>query len=350
VSRAATRPEGASPPTIRTVARQAGVGVGTVSRVLNGGSVSAVSRERVLRAIDALGFTPHTAARGLATNRTSTVGLVVNSTRGSWFSELIAGVEEALLPSRRSVLLGSLSLTGTYDPSSVEAWIRERRVDGILFVRAARRQSRLVAKARDAGLPIALIAPDEHTPAAVTVECDNVAGAALVAEHLADLGHRRIAFVGGPNASRDTRNRLRGVIEGLGRRGVSLPEAQVEFAEHYYWEGALPFADRFLRLPVSKRPTAVALASDALALGFMHALLDAGVRVPADVSVVGFDGAPEGELCWPGLTTVEQPSRRMARDACSALLQRIDGDDDVSTISYEARLIVRGSSGPPPAR
>lgn len=350
MSRAATRPAGAAPPTIRTVARQAGVGVGTVSRVLNGGPVSALARERVQRAIDTLGFTPHTAARGLATNRTATVGLVVNSTRGSWFSELIAGVEEALLPSRRSVVIGSLRLTGEYDSSSVEAWIRERRVDGVLFVRAARRQNRLVAKARDAGLPVALIAPDEHTEAAVTVECDNVAGAALVAEHLAELGHRRVAFVGGPKGSRDTRNRLRGVIEGLARRGVPFPESQAEFAEHYYWEGAVPFAERFLRLPVSRRPTAVALANDSLALGFMHTLLDAGVRVPADVSVVGFDGAPEGELCWPGLTTVEQPSRRMARDACALLLKRIDGGMEREVRSYGARLIVRGSSGPPPRR
>jgi len=339
----------ASPaPTIRTVASLAGVGVGTVSRVLNGGPVSSLARDKVNHAIKELGFFPMTAARGLATRKTSTVGLVVNSTRGSWFSELLAGVEQALSVSRRSVLLASLRLTGEYDSSAVEAWVQERRVDGILFVRSSRRERGLIHAARNAGLPIALIAPDEQTQADVIVGCNNDKGGELLATHLAQLGHERFAFVGGPSGSRDTRDRLRGFLRGLQQMGRSLPRARFTFAASYYAEAARPDAQRFLNMPESARPTAVVLASDAMALGFIKVLLEGGVRVPDDVSIAGFDGVPDGELYWPALTTVAQPTRRMAQGACEALLNRIDGrtlEPDIRR--HEVELIVRGSCAPP---
>jgi len=337
-----------STPTIRTVASHAGVGVGTVSRVLNGGPVSPEARARVNRAIQELGFSPLLVARGLAMRLTSTVGFVVNSTRGSWFAELLAGIEEALSPSRRSVVLASLRLTGEYDASTVEAWIQERRVDALLFVRSSRRERGLIQAARTAGLPVGLIAPDEHVRASVRVGCDNERGGELLAAHLLGLGHERFAFVCGPSGSRDTRDRVRGFERELHRNGHALPPSRLIIADSYYAEAARPFARAWLGTRASIRPTAVVLASDAMALGFMHELLDAGVRIPEDVSVAGFDDAPESAICWPGLTTVAQPTRRMAREACQALLRCVDGPDDPDVREYEVELVARRSCARPP--
>lgn len=328
-------------PTIRTVAEKAGVGVGTVSRVLNGGPVSSELTQKVMRAVTSLGFTPHPAARGLANRQAYTIGLVVNSLRGSWFSELIAGVEEALLPSRRSVVIGTLKLTGKYDDSVIHAWLQERRVDGILFVRSSKRELPLLEAASAKKLPVALIAPDAHGKALFEIHAQNVVGGELAAEHLWDLGHRRIAFLGGPRASRDTQERLRGVKNVLRKLGGDPPDP-IWFASNYYTDGGHEVVEQFLRL--KRRPTAVVCASDALALGFAKGVLDAGLRIPKDVSLVGFDNSPEGEMFWPGLTSVAQPSREMARSACEALLAHIDGKTVATQTHFDMQLCVREST------
>jgi LacI family transcriptional regulator len=328
-------------PTIRTVAAKAGVGVGTVSRVLNGGPVSPELAEKVMRAVSSLAFTPHPAARGLANRQAYTIGLVVNSIRGSWFSELIAGVEEALLPSRRSVVIGTLRLTGKYDASVIHAWLQERRVDGILFVRCSKRELPLLEAAKAKRLPVALIAPDAHGDALFEVHAQNVAGGEIAAKHLWDLGHRRIAFLGGPRVSRDTQERLKGVKSVFRKLGGETPDP-VWFATNYYTDGGHEVVERFLKL--EKRPTAVVCASDALALGFAKGVLDAGLRIPDDVSLIGFDNSPEGEMFWPGLTSIAQPSREMARAACEALVAHLDGKAAATKTHFDMQLCVREST------
>lgn len=327
-------------PTIRTVAAKAGVGVGTVSRVLNGGPVSPELVEKVTRAVAALGFTPHPAARGLANRQSYTIGLVVNSIRGSWFSELISGVEEALLPSRRNVVIGTLRLTGKYDASVIHAWLQERRVDGILFVRCSKRELPLLEAASAKRIPVALIAPDARGEALFEVHAQNVIGGELAAKHLWDLGHRSVAFLGGPKVSRDTQERLKGVKNVFRKLGGQVDP--IWFASNYYTDGGVEVVEEFLAL--KRRPTAVICASDALALGFAKAILDAGLRIPDDVSLVGFDSSPEGEMFWPGLTSVAQPSREMAKAACEALVAHIDGKAAAAKVDFEMNLCVRDST------
>ncbi len=342
-------PPDQSTPTIRTVAKHAGVAVSTVSRVINGGSASKSTQERVQKSIAELRFTPTPAAQGLATRRASTVGLVVNSTRGSWFSELIAGVEEALGHSRRSVLIASLQLTGSYNQSVVSSWIQEKRVDGLLFVRCSDRERPLLRAAAKAKIPVALIAPDVVSRAQVVVRCRNIDGGVAIARHLLELGHERFAFVGGPEGSRDTIERYQGVKQELERHGVKLPSSSVWFGSNYYSEMGVEYAKRFSRRSVATRPTAVIFANDAMALGFSKAVLEHGLRVPQDVSITGFDDSPEAALVWPGLTTIAQPSRRMAAGACHALLKRIDDDgrQRAESFTYDVQLVVRESCAPP---
>lgn len=344
------QPDDRSVPTIRTVAKHAGVAVSTVSRVINGGSASKRTQVKVQEAITTLGFTPTLAAQGLASRRSSTVGLVVNSTRGSWFSELIAGVEEALGSSRRSMLIASLRLTGSYDQSVVSGWIREQRVDGLLFVRCSPREMPLLKDAAKARIPVALIAPDVTTPAEVVVRCRNLDAGELITRHLMQLGHRRFAFVGGPESSRDAMDRLLGVKQTLAANGLNLPDSAIFFGRNFYPESGAEYALRFCELAESDRPTAVICASDAVALGFAKAVLERGLRIPEDVSVSGVDDSPEAALFWPGLTSVAQPSRQMAAGACQALLEHIkDGPSHQaeSVFTYDVHLVVRQSCGVP---
>jgi LacI family transcriptional regulator len=339
-------------PTIVAVAKRARVAISTVSRALNGGRCSDAVRSRVQRAIDELGYVPSVAAQSLVTGRAGCIGLAVNSTQSPWFSQIVLGVEEALAPSRKSVLLASMMLSGRYDPSVVASWIRERRIDGLILVRYSRRDHALFEAARRTGLPVVLIAPDLAAPADFTVRSDNLGAGRLVAEHLALLGHRRVGFAGGPRASLDMRQRLQGLTEGLLARGIGMRPGDRWFGSTFSAEAGIEYARRFLAETRAQRPSAVVLGNDVMALGFMRAVLQHGVRVPRQLSVVGFDGVSDGALSWPGLTTVVQSTRAMAADACRVLLERVrqHGDGRARTAEYAVELLVRESTARAPRR
>lgn len=347
--RRAVEPGITQKPTIRAVAEKASVAISTVSRVVNGGRVSPAVKRRVQRVIDDLGYTPSIAAQSLVHRRTGCIGLAVNSTQSPWFSQILGGIEEALSPAKKSVLLASLMLDGSYDPTVVRGWLTEGRVDGLILVRYSRRDQPLYDTAAKAGIPVVLIAPDLSAPADFTVRCDNVNAGRLVAQHLAALGHRHVAFGGGPRESLDSRQRLQGLEEGLLEHGVVLETDRKWFGPGYAREVGVEFAASFLALPPAARPSAVVLGNDPMAIGFMRTVLSAGVSVPRDVSVVGFDGTPDGEQIWPGLTTVVQPTRRMASAVCQALLDSVERrqPDRSTSVEFAVELLVRESTGAP---
>lgn len=336
-------------PTINAVAERAQVAISTVSRVLNGGAASEAMRERVERAIRELGYSPSVAAQSLGSRRTGCLGLAVNSTEGPWFSQVISGVEEAIAPSRYSLLLASMRLHECYDPGAVAAWIQERRVDGLIFVRYSERQKALFSAATRAGLPVVLLAPDADTRADYIARSDNVEAGRLVAEHLAKLGHRRVAFAGGPESSHDTQCRLEGLERGLREFGVEHGASEVWFGSGYYSDSGAAFAERFVQVSESDRPTAVVLGSDAMALGFLGAMMRHAIQVPRQVSVVGFDGIPEGALFWPRLTTVVQATRVMAASTCRALLERLHDParTQLAVEQFPVELLARDSTAAP---
>lgn len=333
-------------PTIRVVAERAQVAVSTVSRVLNGGYASAAAKGRVQLAIQELGYAPSITAQSLVTGRAGCIGVVASTTQSTWFSQILAGIEEQLADSRQSVLLNSLLLNGRYDSSTVASWISERRVDGLIFIRYTRREHGLFTAATAAGLPVVLIGPDIKAPASSIVRCNNIDAGRLVGEHLVALGHKRVAFAGGPRESIDTRDRHRGLAQALSDARIELPERRVWFGPHYGPEAGAEFAQSFLALPPRARPSAVVLGNDAMALGFMRTVLQQGVKVPDEVSVVGFDGIPEGGLYWPGLTTVLQPVHRMGASGCRALLEVMQNADLERTadVQYGVELVVREST------
>jgi LacI family transcriptional regulator len=338
--------------TIIDVSTLAGVSVSTVSRVLNGGYASREVQERVERAAKELGFTPSVTARNLKRGLKKCLGLVVESSQGAWFQQVLGGVEEELIDESVSILLGSLEMSGRYDSAAVSQWITERRVDGVIFIRCTHRERALVEQARQSGLPMVFLAPDEHFEAGPVFRAHNRDAAHDVADHLVSLGHRSIAFVGGPAESVDTQERLAGLREGLAGTPAALRPRAVTFSSGYLTSEGIAYAEHWLSIPRSQAPTAVVFGNDELAFGFMRAVLEHGVRIPDAVSVVGFDGTPLSSLYWPGLTTAEQPTRAMGKSASRALLRLVDNTERTRSpdLHLPMTLRIRESTGPAPSR
>jgi LacI family transcriptional regulator len=154
-----------------------------------------------------------------------------------------------------------------------------------------------------------------------------------------------VAFAGGPNVSVESRHRLQGLRDELGKHGIRIRKEDVCFCDSYNAEEGALYAQTFLRQPA--RPTAVVLGSDALAIGFIRAAQQRGVQIPGDLSVAAFDGIPEGARSWPGLTTMAQPMREMGRDACRRLFTPISAAADRTVELYSMTLVVRESTAPP---
>jgi LacI family transcriptional regulator len=235
-----------------------------------------------------------------------------------------------------------LELTGDYDARPVMTWIHEGRVDGLIVARPRRRERPIVKAALDAGLDVSLVLPDDAPRGARALRLDNEMGAAAAAEHLLALGHRRSAFFGGPESSVDSQGRLRG----LRRSALEVAKRQVLHLGDFTVQAGARAAARYLSWRAKgSAPSAVVLANDAMALGFMRSVQVAGLRVPNDVSVVGFDGVPEGGLAVPALTTVLQPTHDIGFDACRLLL---DDAPEVRSGRYPMELLVRESTAAPP--
>jgi LacI family transcriptional regulator len=341
------KPSAAAKPTIAMVAARADVAVSTVSRYLNGGYVSEAVRARLSEVIREIGYVPSTTARYLSLGRRGPIGVVVGGIEGPWFNQLLAGIEEELTRSHGSLMLASLALSGRYKPGVAEGWVSERRVDGLIIAPSTPREQALIDRGLEARLPLVTVAPDRLDLPVGSVRCDNLGGGRQAASHLVGLGHTHIAFAGGPSFSLDSQHRLIGLREGLADEGVTLPDDLVFFCETYEPESGMAFGKYFLRH--RSNVTALVMGNDALALGFMRSVLQAGWRVPEELSVVGFDGIPEASRFWPGLTTLSSPTREMGRIACRKLLRAIedpDSEEATAPVEYPMTLIERESTGP----
>lgn len=339
------RPSGK--PTIGEVAERARVAASTVSRVVNRGSASAKVRDRVERAIRELGYTPYAPARNLRMGRTGIIGVVAKTSHGAWFNQVLNGIEEALIGKQTSVLLSSIALKGEYDLTAVEAWIRDRQVDGLVFAHPGKPEIPLIEAAAEAGLPMAFVAPDEGYKTGHSFNGENLLAAKAIANYLVELGHKSFMFAGGPEGSQDTQNRLAGLKDGLAEHGIQLEDRFVSFASSYQSEGGTEAGLSWLALPREQAPTAVVTGNDLMAMGFIRVLLQAGVRIPDQVSVAGFDGLPEAGLCWPGLTTATQPATQMGIDAATAVLRQLEDREAPASSSqtYPMQLLIRESTG-----
>lgn len=332
-------------PTLEAVAARAGVGRGTVSRVVNGSpKVSPEAREAVQRAIEELGYVPNRAARTLVTRRTDTVALFVSESEERVFGEpyfagIIRGISAGLSDTGLQLLLAIAQSAD--DHERFERYLTGHHVDGVLMV-SLHGGDPLPRHLEESGVPTVLGgAPVDAEPVSC-VDADNHGGARQAVEHLAGLGRRRIATITGPQDMRVGVDRLAGYREALAAAG--LPELVVtgDFSEES--------GERGMRELLAREPglDAVFTASDPMAVGAMRVLKEHGRRIPEDVAIVGFDDSAYARHTDPPLTSVHQPLEAMGREMARLLVARIRGEPvGSSVVVLDTHLVTRASSCAP---
>lgn len=327
-------------PTIYDVARVAGVSTATVSRALNGtGQIAPATRRAIDAAVEQLGYRPNTIARSLVTKSTQTIGLLLPDITNPFYAALVDGIQQRALEREHTILL----CTTEGDPEREEVYLdllRSKQVDGALAVGLVLSADRIERFAAD-GFPIVCLDRDVASRAVPLVQVDNRRGATMATEHLLSLGHSRIAHVTGTPTLKISDDRIAGYREALTQAGVSVdPDllATGEFNEESGYEAARA-------LLAETDATAVFAANDLSAIGVLNAIAEAGLRVPADISVIGFDDLRLSRYTTPALTTIRQPAREIAERATQILFDMTEGKRIRSRhILVEPELVVRDST------
>ncbi|MGC4807575.1 LacI family DNA-binding transcriptional regulator [Micromonospora sp. DT233] len=324
------------------IARLAGVSVPTVSRVINGRSdVAPQTRERVEDLL-----TRHGYRRRPSSSRpdAALIDLVFNDLDSPWAVEIIRGVEDVAHGSGVGTVVSAIHQR----TSSARQWldnIRARSTQGVIFVTSMVAPP-LQAELRRLNLPVVIVDPAGVAPqAASTIGATNWAGSLGANQYLLGLGHRRIGFIAGPPQLMCSRARLDGYRAALEGAGVALEDALIR-PGNFYHEAGYAAGTQLLALP--DPPTAIFASSDQMALGVYEAVRKRGLRVPDDVSVVGFDDLPEVRWCSPPLTTVRQPLAEMGMMAARTVLRLAQGEKIESPrVELATELVVRDSAAPP---
>jgi DNA-binding LacI/PurR family transcriptional regulator len=326
---------------IYEVARSAGVSIATVSRVANAtGPVRPQTAARVHAAMRRVGYRPDALARGLAAHRSRTIGLLISDILHPYFADIVRGAQTQAELAEYAVLLGDASVH-TAETDLLVRRLLERRVDG-LIVASDRTTSEYAKQLRSEDVPVVCInGSREQFPRAVQI--DNRAGVALAIEHLAGLGHQRIAHVAGPTGTATSDERIAGYRAALRRAGLRYAAELVASGDGRLDESRAA-ARTLLALP--EPPTAIFAYNDRSAFGCYQAIRAAGLCVGADVSVVGFDDIVMAEWVDPPLTTVHQPRIEMGRTAVDLLLRILNGTDAPDHVVVQPRLVVRSSTAP----
>jgi LacI family transcriptional regulator len=324
--------------TISDVARISGVSESTVSRVLNGTArVADAKRRAVERAIETLGFQPNAFARGLATGRSRAVGVVTQAIDSPFYGEGMRGIERTLHDNGYTPIF----MSGHWNSDDEERCIREliqRRVDGIILFAGRLDSARISGFAQQ--VPVVVTGRRIDVPGVFSLSVDDAEGARMATAHLIGLGHRRIAFIGGPRDHPDAVARLSGYRQALEDAGIVFAQ-RLTAAGNFTEQGGLDAGERLLSL--GEHFTAVFCANDQTAFGLQLALHRRGLKVPEDVSVVGFDDVAASAFFVPPLTTVRQPVDRMGELSAQALLVMIE-QGQPRLESPSVALVVREST------
>jgi len=331
-------------PTLADVARLAGVSQMTASRALNGRpGVSRETRDEIARIASDIGYVVNRTAQKLSGGRNGIIGIITPTLDTQFSSELILGAGRAARAAGCEVLVYTLSDEDRRPHHDVLDLVRQFS-DGLLAILP--RESLCLDSLARANLPVVVIDQRGTLNRFPSVSVDNYGGAQLAVEHLAELGHKRIAFVGGNESIEGVRDRQRGYHDTLVRRGLPQDPELVVTGDLSQMT-AFEVASGLLKLP--DPPTAIFAANDQSAFGVIAAVREAGLRVPKDISVIGFDDIPMAEQFHPALTTVRQPFQQMASSAVNTLLAQISGIDAASQrITFPAELVVRDSTGKAP--
>jgi len=327
--------DAAPPSTLLDVARHAGVSPSTVSRILNGtAKVSDDKRLAVMAAIEKMNFAPNQMAQGLKKGRSMTIGIVVQDISSPFFDETLRGVDDGL----KGTGFASVIVSGHWNAAEEKERIRlllARKVDGIILLSGRLDDAAILQFANHR--PIVSTGRALQTRSALGFKLDNEQGACLAVRHLIDLGHRRIAFVTGPANNNDADERLTGYTRALREADIAFDPALVTTGD-FHEAGGLMAINRLFE--TNQQFTAVFAANDLSAYGVRLCLYRKGIRVPEDISLVGFDDLPGSSYTTPPLTTIRQPLYDMGRIATHALLTLINGDPVMAAIP-PLELVVR---------
>lgn len=332
--------------TIADVARRAGVSSMTVSRVINNsGYASPDARERVQAAVRELSYVPNALARSLHVKRTHTVALVLTDIGNPFFTTVARGVEDAASSRGFSVMFCNTDESEAEEAEHVRLLL-QKQVDGLLLVPAAA-SSRSVEFARNRGVPVVVLDRRLSGNPVDTVRSDSEGGAYAIVRHLIQLGHRDLAVLSAAPGVSVVQDRIAGARRAMHEAGLLFDDARVLYGKP---ETASGRAMACAALMLAPRPTALFATNNFIAIGAFAALRAAGLHVPEDLSLAGFDDLPDALMLDPFLTVASQPAYEMGRRGAELLLQRLElgGPAEPAEIILPTELVVRRSTGPVP--
>jgi LacI family transcriptional regulator len=325
------------------VAALAGVSPGTVSNALNHPEkVSPATLSRIHVAIDKLGYIRNDAARQLRAGTNRAVGMIVLDIANPFFTDVARGVEDALIAENRPLILGNSAQEPSRESSYLDLF-EQQRMNGVLITPVDNVLDRL-RRLRDRGTSVVLVDRMSRAKEFSSVSIDDRMGGRIAAEHLLDIGRRRIGFIGGPVGLAQVKTRLaaaRAAVEKHGSGEIVFVETETMNAQAGRWG-----AEQLLALPHGKRPDAVFAANDLVALGVLQALTLAGVRVPDDIAIIGYDDIDFAESAAIPLSSVRQPAQQMGTAAASLLLDVIADPESskVTHLTLKPELVIRRST------
>jgi DNA-binding LacI/PurR family transcriptional regulator len=330
-------------PTIVDVARRAGVSKSLVSLVLRGApNVSEEKREAVTRAAEEIGYRPNAVARSLVRRRSFVIGVMVSDLHNPYFTEVIDGIEAASRVAGYHALFNSGGRTAAGEADAIDALL-QLRTDGVVMAGPVLSAARIAQVAT--AVPVVVVARSSRSRAHDSITNDDRMGARLAVDHLVSLGHRAIAHVDGGSGAGSPQRRS-GFLRAMARHGLARSATVVRGA--FTEDGGRGGVRTLLR--AGRRPTAIFVGNDLAAVGALDALDERGLRVPHDVSLVGYDNIALAGLGHIDLTTIDQPRREMGVTAVGLLLERRDGGRRAARhLVVPPSLVVRGSTAPPPA-
>lgn len=331
---------------MQQIADLAGVSRATVSRVLcDPEKVKPQTRETIQSIMDEHGYTYHAGAAELIKRRTSIIGLIIPTVISPAFSNTILAVQEAALELGMSLILGCSEFNGEKEEAILRQFLA-RRVAGVIMIGQADRNNELILKLQGNDTPTVIIWTTPRNPQLCEAGFDNIEASVKVVDYLANMGHKRIAIITGPKAGvQRVEDRLLGYAEGMGSHGLEVEQKYIRSVEPTIANGEAQAMDL---LNLAEPPTAIFGASDMLAIGVLSAARKAGLSVPDDLSVVGFDGIEFSAHTDPPLTTIAVPEKEMARMAINLLKQLINKEiTPPKSYCLETELIVRKSCAPP---
>lgn len=325
---------------IKDVAKAAGVGVATVSRVINGsGYVKLATRERILAAMEELNFHPSSLARGLVRGSTATLGLLVPDVANPFFSEIARGAEDAARDKRFSVFLCNSDWQPEREANYLKL-LQSHRVAGVVIVGSRSRQVDLLAAIGE--LPFVLVDRQNWKGSAASVSMNNEVGAMMAVDHLLAQGCTNVVHIAGPKGSPSAQARLAGYSKAMEAAGRAKHVVKGDFRYQSGYDAALQL---FLQ---TVPPDGIFAGNDMMAVGVLQAMMKLGVKVPEDVRVIGFDNIALSAYVAPSLSTIKQPAYEMGKLAFRMLLQQLSEEGESSLLpeqfEFSPELVIRAST------